>query len=86
MTGRGAGNCSASGMTGKDNSVYGRGMGRGCGVGRRSGRGMRRMHGRNEVIFVPLTEIDVLKNQAIVCRDMLDGINKRITQLETSIE
>jgi len=94
MTGRGAGFCAGYSLPGYANSVGGRGMGMGRGRGRGLGRGfgwgragyVLPAHGGG-VSFAPTVahqqELDSLKGQAEYLVDVLDGIKKRIKELES---
>ena len=99
MTGRGAGFCAGYAVPGYANPVggrgYGMGFGRGRGMGR--GRGFGRGFGRagtgygmpayGGVSFAPTVapqqELDSLKDQAEYLEDALDGIKKRIEELDS---
>ena len=95
MTGRAAGFCAGYSVPGYANPVGGRGMGMGWGRGRGFGRGFGR--GRAGYGFVnpyvyggafaptvaPKQELDSLKGQAEYLEDALDGIKRRMEELES---
>jgi hypothetical protein len=99
MTGRGAGFCAGYAVPGYANPVggrgYGMGFGRGRGMGR--GRGFGRGFGRAGTGYgmpafggapftptvAPQQELDSLKGQAEYLEDALDGIKKRIEELDS---
>ena len=95
MTGRAAGFCAGYSMPGFSNPYGGR-FGRGMGWGR--GRGMGGWGGsrfglpfmqpvQDAVPYGPVyskeQEIELLKNQAKVMEDQMDGIQQRISELES---
>ena len=96
MTGRAAGYCAGFPVPGYANPLGGRGMGWGMGRGRGFGRGWGRGYGRGRAgfggpsfvgaPFMPTMtaqqELDSLKGQAEYLEDSLDGIRKRIAELE----
>jgi len=99
MTGRAAGYCAGYSVPGFANQVPGRGFGfgRGRGFGRGMGfRGGRRWGGWGAPYAEPVPqygygpapeqELDVLKEQAGYFKDTLDGIEKRIAELESGKE
>ena len=89
MTGRAAGYCAGYSLPGTANPVpgrgYGFGFGRGLGLGFRGGRG-----GRWAGPYVPpyaaaptwQQEMEALQGQARYLEDALEGIKKRIAELE----
>lgn len=95
MTGHGAGFCSGYGIPGYANSLFGRGyraFGRGR-IGGRGGRGFRNLFYGGEYYqtqgmpFVTRTqEMDSLKAQAEYLEDMLETIQRRISELEGKIK
>ena len=99
MTGRAAGFCVGYSVPGYANPVGGRGMGMGMGFGRGRGGGFGRGRGfgwgragygfpaYGAAPFTPTVviqqELDSLKGQAEYLEDALDGIQKRIEELES---
>ena len=98
MTGRAAGYCAGNAMPGYANpmSGCGWGMGRGGGRGRGMGMGMGWRRGQAAVTYParafpfgagqaigPRDEVETLKNQAKYFGEALDGINKRLAEIET---
>jgi hypothetical protein len=98
MTGRAAGFCAGYSMPGYANPVGGRGMGMGWGRGRgfgwgRTGYGFPAYgaaagpYAYGSAPFIPTVapqqELDSLKGQAEYFEDALDGIKKRIEELES---
>ena len=93
MTGRGAGFCAGYSVPGYANPVGGRGMGMGWGRGRGFGRGFgmgRAGYGMPAYgvgpftpTVVPQQELDSLKGQAEYFEEALNGIKKRIEELES---
>jgi hypothetical protein len=87
MTGRAAGYCAGYAIPGFMNQIPGRGMGYGRGRGRGFGRGMGWGRGmaysaRYAVPYTPQDEASALKEQATYLSESLDGINKRLAELE----
>lgn len=92
MTGREAGYCAGYAIPGFMNPIPGRGMGYGRGRGRGFGRGMgwgRAMAypaaaypAPYAVPYTPQDESSALKEQAKYLSESLDGINKRLAELE----
>jgi hypothetical protein len=90
MTGRGMGYCAEYVTPGFTNQMPGRGMGRGRGMGFGRGRGMG--WGRGWVMpgypapyavpIAPQEESAALREQAKYLSESLDGINKRLAELE----
>jgi len=91
MTGRAAGYCAGSNMPGYANPIQGRGFG---GRGGRGGRwGQRGIWNEapyyqapayGPAPYSPGQELDDLKAQAQYMQDTLEGISKRIKELEES--
>jgi len=94
MTGWGAGYCAGFAVPGFMNPMPGRSWGLGRGWGRGFGRGMawRRAWGYPLGAYpaavpygaaaAPQDEVEILKNQAKYFAEALEGINKRIAELE----
>jgi hypothetical protein len=98
MTGRGAGFCAGYNTPGYANLVAGRGMGygrgMGFGMGRGRGLGLGRAYGAGfgwrsvgaNMAGAPISaeqEAQMLKNQANMMQDEINGINVRIKELES---
>lgn len=98
MTGRGAGFCAGYGVPGYANPTpggfgygrgggFGRGGGRGFGMGFRGGRWAGPAYAPAYPVAtaapVPQNEMDALKVQADYLAKTLDGVQKRILELET---
>jgi hypothetical protein len=92
MTGRAVGYCAGYGMPGylsfgPGRGFWGQGWGRGRGGGRGRGRWNWRLPGGAVGGAVPLTveqEAQTLKAQAAHLEDSLNGIRRRIAELETA--
>jgi len=97
MTGRAAGYCAGYPVPGFANPIPGRGSGfgygRGLGLGFRGGRRAFPFFGYGYgypyapslgTEPTPQQEIEVLQNQSKYLQDSLEGINKRIAELETT--
>lgn len=96
MTGRGAGYCAGSSAPGFASPAFGRGFSRGLGFGFRGGRGRRWAPpyiGSDYAYGTPYAgpygptltrqqEKEALQNQAKYLEDSLEGIKKRIAELE----
>ncbi|MBN2713428.1 MAG: DUF5320 domain-containing protein [Planctomycetes bacterium] len=95
MTGRGAGFCAGYSVPGFMNPVAGRRFGRGMGMGFRRGRGFGGIQGspspysNQYASALPVTEtstredeLKILKEDASRLANTLDGINKRIAELQ----
>jgi hypothetical protein len=97
MTGRASGYCAGYAMPGFMNTFpgWGRGMGYGRGAGRGFGRGMGWGRGWGypaapytmpvpyETAAAPQDEVEMLKEQAKYFGEAMEGIKKRITEIET---
>src|SRR3989339_948065 len=94
MSGRGAGYCAGNGVPGFINRIPGMGNGMGRGFGRGFGMGMAWRRGwAGNMPQAPLPfyanapkaadEIEMMKNQAKYLSEALEGINQRITELES---
>ena len=97
MTGRAAGYCAGYPVPGFANPIPGRGLGfgygRGLGFGFRGGRGSFPYFGTGYgypygtsfgIEPTPQHEIEALQNQSKYLEDALEGIKKRIAELETT--
>jgi len=97
MTGRAAGYCAGYPVPGFANPIPGRGSGfgygRGLGLGFRGGRRSFPYFGTGYgypsgtsfgTESTPQQEIEALQNQSKYLQDALEGINKRIAELETT--
>lgn len=94
MTGRGTGYCAGSSAPTFANPAFGRGFGRGLGFGFRGGRGRRwatpytgyGYDAPNAGPYGPTPtrqqEMEALQNQAEYLEESLEGIKKRIAELE----
>jgi hypothetical protein len=89
MTGRGAGFCAGYGMPGFMNPAAGRGMGRGRGFGMGWRNGRRNAQSPSAPYaspyppaVTPRSELEMLKDEAEYFTRTLEGIRRRIDQLE----